>query len=77
MWWAGRPAISGAVEEDFPLIGPDDPGEAVNQGGLAGAVGADERRDLALLGLKAHLGEGRQAPEVLAEAGYVQQWFHG
>ncbi len=68
-----KPRQVDAVEPDFPLIGPHDPGEAVDQGGLAGAVRADERGDLAALDREVHLGEGRQAPKVLAEAGDLEQ----
>ena len=71
-----QPGDIDAVKENFTAIGPDDPGEAVDQGGLAGAVRADEGRNLARRDPEAHLREGRQAPEVLAEAGDLQKWVH-
>ncbi len=45
------------------------------RGGLAGAVGPDESRDLALLHRKLTR-RGRQAPEVLAEIGYFKKRVH-
>ena len=62
-----------AVKENFTAIGPDNPGEAVDQGGLAGAVRPDEGRNLAFCGPETNLREGRQAPEMLAEAGDLQK----
>jgi hypothetical protein len=54
------------VEEDFAPIRPDDSGKTVQQGGLARAVGADERGDFPLLGAEAYLGQRRQPPEMFA-----------
>ena len=45
--WAGSPADRGTLEPDIPLIRPQDSGEAVDEGGLARAVGADQRGNLA------------------------------
>src|ERR1700694_4837110 len=38
-----------AVEADRPRGGPEEPGQQVEAGGLAGAVGADQADDLARL----------------------------
>ena len=68
-----QPGDIAALEPDSPGVRPDDPGEAVDEGGFAGAVGADEGSDLALGGVEAHLREGRQPAEMLAETGNFQQ----
>ena len=67
------PGNIGALEADGPGVGPDDPGETVDEGGLAGAVGADEGSDLAPAGDEADVVQGRQTAEMLAEAGNFQQ----
>jgi hypothetical protein len=57
-----------AFEKDLSAIRPEDAGETVDEGGLAGAVGADERRHLAALRRKMHLFQSGQAPEIFAQA---------
>ena len=68
-----QPGNISALEPDGPGVGPDDPGEAVDEGGFAGAVGADKGGDLAPGRAKAHVGQGRQAPEVFGEPGNFKQ----
>jgi hypothetical protein len=54
----GHPLVSpqsvdaAPVELDPPVPRPDEPGHAVEEGGLAGAVRAEERDDLALVDLE-------------------------
>ena len=48
-----------AVKDDFPGIRFDNPGETIEQGGLARAVGADEGRNLAPGRPETHLRKGR------------------
>ena len=52
------------VEVDAAALGAVDPGDAVEQAGLAGAVRADDGVDRAASDLEADVGEGGDAPEV-------------
>ena len=71
----GQPGDINAFEADGPGVGADDPGEAVDEGGFAGAVGADERSDLPRRDAERHVSQGRQAAEIFAEVGNLQQVF--
>ena len=52
-----------AVDADLALRGLDEPGDRVDQRGLAGAVRPDEPDDLPGLDLEAHVVDGHGAPE--------------
>ena len=61
---SGRQAVmSTPVERDPATPGRDDPGDALKQGRLAGAVGADQRRDRAALDVEIHTVERLHAVE--------------
>jgi len=55
------------VERDAPARWHIMPGDAVEGGALARAVGADEAQDLAALHLETHAGHGGEAAEDLAQ----------
>ena len=57
-----------AVEQHRARVGPDEPGEQVEDRGLAGAVRADERGDGALAQLDGEVVGGDDAAEALADA---------
>src|SRR5207237_5865829 len=56
-----------ALEPDRPRGGGEEPGHAVEEGGLPGAVGADQREDPSGLDLEAHPVHGGQTAEALAD----------
>ena len=60
--------MSTAVEEDAAAVGAQGAGDAVDQGGLAGAVGADESEALARLHVKVTPVERGEAAEALDHA---------
>ena len=62
-----------AGERHAAGIRPVEPGEDVEDGGLAGAVGPDQPEDLALRHLEAHVGERRQPAEADGEILDAQQ----
>ena len=57
------PVMSRAVEADAAARGRVDAADAVEDAGLARAVGADDGEELAALDLEAHPGEGGDAAE--------------
>ena len=57
-----------AVDEDLALVRPVEAGEDVHQGGLAGAVLAEQAEDLAGPDLQVHVGIGNDAAEPLGDA---------
>ena len=61
--WLRR--IAGSVDEDFPFIGLDQADEAVDGGGLAGAVRTEQAEDLAALNVKAQPIDGGECAEAL------------
>ena len=65
--WAGRPWISSPLEDDAARLGGEKTGHQVEQGGLAGAVGADDRLDRAPGHPKADLLHGLEAAEGQAD----------
>ena len=65
-----------AVEEDLAAVHMVHAGEHIEDGGLAGAVGADDADDLALVDVKFHVFHGHQAAEGLGNAFYFQQCHH-
>src|SRR6266404_6123891 len=67
----------GAVEGDAPLVGMHVAGDAVEERGLAGAVGTDEADDLARLDGERDLLVGEQAAEALRGGLDAQQRRHG
>src|ERR671930_2658241 len=62
-----------AVEDDAPAVGPVHPGDAAHQRGLAGTVVADERGDLAATRPDAHIDQGADAAERLADVFATEQ----
>ena len=59
----GQPGDVLPVEHDAPARRPEHAGQAVEEGGLAGAVGADDGADLALLHGHRHVVERGEATE--------------
>src|SRR5204863_6835999 len=62
-----------AAEEHAAVVGGEVAGHAVEERGLARAVGADEAHDFARLHREVDAVDGRHAEEVLAEAAHLQQ----
>src|SRR5690606_34586084 len=65
-----------AVEDDRAGVGPDQPGDLVEDGGLAGAIGTDQPDDLALGDVEGDIVGGHQAAEALAQAAHLEQRAH-
>ena len=64
----------GAVEQDAcRAVGVQEFGQQVEEGGLAGAVGADQRVDMAAPDLQVHLVDGHEALEFLGQAHASQE----
>ncbi len=57
-----------AIEDDAACVGQDLAAQLVDQRGLAGAVGADHRMQLAAGQVQVHMVGGQQAAESLDEA---------
>src|SRR5437867_1179842 len=55
------------LEEDSAAGRREDAGDAVEERGLAGAVGADEREDLAALHVEGHVVDGQESAEPLRD----------
>jgi hypothetical protein len=69
-----RPVEDGAaLEQDVTLVGHVEPGEAVEKGGLAGAVGADQPGDAAGRHVEGDAIEGDDAAEAHRHIAYAQQ----
>ena len=64
----GQRWISAAAELDAAGVGREHAGHQVEQGGLAGAVRADQRVDLARVDREAGVGDGADAAEMLRDA---------
>ena len=62
-----QPAQRLAPKGDLSAVGLVEPGEDVEERGLAGAVRPDDRADRPLLELKVHAGKGRQSAEALGD----------
>ena len=58
-------------------VGPHQGGDGADEGGLAGAVRAEQGDDLAGLGDEIEPGEGLDAPEALGEAAGLDDGGHG
>ena len=56
-------SAGGAVKQDAPALRPVEAADAVEQAGLAGAVGADDGHDLAVVDVEAHAVERGDAAE--------------
>ena len=56
-----------ALEQDLPGVGVVDSGDHLHERGLAGAVVADERHDLARSNAEVHTLESLHGPEALAD----------
>ena len=56
-----------ALKENPPLGDAKDPGDEIEDGGLAGAVGADEAHQLPFLHLQGKIGDGLEAAEMVGE----------
>jgi hypothetical protein len=65
--------VGPAGELEAAGVGRVEPGDHVEEGGLAGAVGADEAVDLAALDAQPDVGQRLQAAEALADAGHGEQ----
>ena len=63
-----------AKEEDLAGVGGVDAGNVVEDGGLAGAVGADQTVDLAVFDLDGEIIDGVNAAEVLL---HILHFQHG
>ena len=61
--WATEPPMSTPLNSQVPVVGRVEAGEQVEQGGLAGPVGADQAGDHAPLDLEVVDVDGRQAAE--------------
>ena len=70
---APRPSHRSASPQATAAAGAGEPGDHVEQGGLAGAVGADQPEDLPLPQLQAHAIEGQQAAEAAADRLHLEQ----
>ena len=57
-----------ALERDAPAVGPVEAADHVEQRRLAGAVGPDDREDLAPADLEAHVIDGHHPAEMLGDA---------
>ncbi len=62
-----------AVEQDRALVRPIEPGECVEQRGLAGAVGSDERLDGALEHVERDIVDGGEPSEALGDVAHLQK----
>ena len=65
-----------ATEPDGALLRHVEPGEDVEEGGLARAVGADDGRDPALLELEVHVVERGQSAELLGDPARLEKDGH-
>ena len=72
-----RPVIVAAVEEHAAGVERLEPGDQVEQRGFAGAVGADDADDLALVDVEGDVGVGGEAAVALGHALDVEQQAHG
>src|SRR6267154_1464837 len=66
-----------AIEDDSATGWLEQAGDAVEKGGLAGAVGPNQRKDLASSDLKAHAVHRNQAAEALGQVGQLQDVVRG
>ena len=63
-----------AVEEDLTRVVAVDPGDALDERRLAGAVVADERHDLTRAHLEVDVGQRLHRPERLREVADLEEW---
>jgi hypothetical protein len=70
------PAQLGVGEAQAAGVGPQRPGDEIEQRGLAAAVGADEAEHLALPQAQRQAVGGADAAEVLVDPGDLQQRCH-
>ena len=71
----GRRRAVGDVDAgqlDPPGVGTEEPGDDVEERGLAGAVGPDDADDLAVLGVERHVVEGGVAAEAEREPAHLE-----
>ena len=66
---------TGPVEGERPFRDGEDPGDAVDQRGLARAVGADETEDLALADVEIHVRDRGQPPEPFGDTFAFEENF--
>ena len=64
-----------ALEPDFALARLIQAAEAIEQRGLAGAIGADQSEDLSLLDIEGYVVEGNHAAKADRHATHVQKRF--
>ena len=62
-----------AAEADLPAVGQDQPADQVHQAGLPGAVGADQREDLAFADGEVDFVDGVGVAEVLGQLGGLEE----
>ena len=67
MRWERPGADVLALKENPALIDAKNAGDEIENGGLAGAVGADEPHQLARLDLQGKIGDGLEAAEVMGQ----------
>jgi len=65
------------VQDDPAVLGVIEAAGAVQQGGLAGAVGTDDGMDMALGDGEAHVGQCRDAAEAQGDVMHFQQGLAG
>ncbi len=69
-----RPALDLAPVEHRPApVGPVEAGDQVEEGGLAGAVRPDQRRDRALVDVHGRAADGLDAAEALVDLGRLEE----
>ena len=73
MAWRGCGEDRAALEQDVALVGNVEPGQAVEERGLAGAVGADQPGDLARRHVEGHAVERDDAAEAHRNVAHAQQ----
>ncbi len=76
MRWDAPGADVLALKPDTPGADAEDPGDEIEHGGLARAVGTDEPHQLAGEKLKRKYIQGPQAAEIVGEFSDFQNWLH-
>src|SRR5512140_581731 len=72
----GGPGHVLAAEEDLAAVGREEAADQVDEAGLAGAVGADQREDLAFDDAEVHVVDGARLAEVLLQLAGLEQRRH-
>src|SRR4029079_2907586 len=74
VWRTAVDALPG--KRDAPVVRPEEPGDAVEERRLTGAVGADQRGDRCRLDRQRCVDDGADAGECLAHPACVEQRAH-